>query len=122
MDPCLFISVKFDYYVDTDFASLWNAEDNQDPHCMKSRTRYVICVDGSPIVWSSKLQTLIANLMMEAQYIVMSTVCRGLITLHDLIKEVAESVGMSNVDIVDMNTTTGLVRRSLCISKVSIHL
>jgi len=75
MDPCLFISVHFNYYVDTDFASLWNAEDNQDPHCMKSRTRYVICVDGSPIVWSSKLQTLIASSTMESEYIAMSTVC-----------------------------------------------
>jgi len=76
MDPCLFISVKFNYYVDTDFASLWNAEDNQDPHCIKSRTYMSFVLIGSPIFWSSKLQTLIASSTMKSEYIAMSTVCR----------------------------------------------
>ena len=53
--------LKIDCYVDADFAELWNSEDKQDPHCVKSRTGYVINVGGSPIVWSSKLQTLIVS-------------------------------------------------------------
>ena len=97
--------LKIDCYVDADFAGLWNVEDNQDPHCVKSRTGYVICVGGSPIVWSSKLQTLIASSTMESEYIAMSTVCRELIPLRDLIKEVAEAVGVSHKDVVDMHTT-----------------
>jgi len=42
--------LKINCYVDADFAGLWNHEDDQDPHCVKSRTGYVICVGGSPIV------------------------------------------------------------------------
>jgi len=72
---------KIDCYVDTDFAGLWNHEDGQDPHCVKSRTGYVIYVGGSPIIWSSKLQTLIASSTMESEYIAMSTVCQELIPL-----------------------------------------
>lgn len=34
MDPCLLISVKVDCYVDTNFAIIWNAEDNPDPYCV----------------------------------------------------------------------------------------
>ena len=103
--------LKVDCYVDTDFAGLWNVEDDQDPHCVKSRTGYVICVGGSPIVWSSKLQTLIASSTMESEYITMSTVCRELIPLCDLIKEVAEADGVSNEDIVDMHTTIWVGRQ-----------
>jgi len=97
--------LKINCYVDADFAGLWNHEDDQDPHCVKSRTGYVICVDGSPIVWSSKLQTLIASSTMESEYIAMSTVCRELIPLQDLITEVAEHLGVPNDDVLSMHTT-----------------
>jgi len=73
--------LKIDCYVDADFAGWWNHEDHQDPHCVKSRTGYVICVGGSPIVWSSKLQTLITSSTMESEYIAMGTICRELIPL-----------------------------------------
>jgi len=45
----------------------WNSEEDQDPHCVKSRTGHVICVGGSPIIWSSKLQSKVASSTMEAQ-------------------------------------------------------
>ena len=93
--------LKIDWYVDADFAGLWNHENDQDPHCVKSRT----CVGGSPIVWSSKLQTLIASSTMESEYIAMSTVCRELIPLQDLITEVAEHLGVPNDDVLSMHTT-----------------
>jgi hypothetical protein len=52
--------IKIDCHVDADYAGLWNSEDDQDPHCVRSRTGYVICIGVSPILWSSKLQSEIA--------------------------------------------------------------
>jgi hypothetical protein len=54
--------------VDADFAGLWPYEDKHDPSCVKSRTGFVICISGCPVIWSSKLQTDIATLTMEAEY------------------------------------------------------
>jgi len=96
MRPDVDHMLKIDCYVDADFAGLWNSEDEQDPHCVKSRTGYVINIGGSPIVWSSKLKTLIASSTMEAEYIAMSTVCQELIPLRDLIKEIAAALDVSN--------------------------
>ena len=42
---------------------------------------------------------------MEAEYIAMSTVCRVLIPLRDLLKEVALALDVRNEDIVSMHTT-----------------
>jgi len=105
MRPDVNHMLKIDCYVDADFAGLWNSEDEQDPYCVKSRTGYVISVGGSPIVWSSKLQTLIASSTMEAEYIAMSTVCRELIPLLDLIKEIAAALDVSIQDVVSIHTT-----------------
>ena len=35
-----------DCYVDADFAGLWSFEGDQDPVCVKSRTRYVVTLGG----------------------------------------------------------------------------
>ena len=60
--------INIDCYCDADFAGLWSYEDKQDPNCVKSRTGFVICVGGSPILWASRLQSEIALSMMEAEY------------------------------------------------------
>jgi len=91
--------ISIDCYVEADFAGLWNSEDNQDPHCVRSRTGYVICIGGSPIVWSSKLQSEIAMSTIEAEYIAMSTACRELLPLRDLFKEIANALGINNNDV-----------------------
>jgi hypothetical protein len=36
--------LKIDCYPDTDFAGLWNHNDKNDPHCIRSPTGYVICL------------------------------------------------------------------------------
>lgn len=98
-------NIKIDCYVDADFAGLWNSEDNQDPHCVRSRTGYVICIGGSPIIWSSKLQSEIAMSTMEAEYIAMSTACRELLPLRNLFKEIAGALNVNESDIQSMHTT-----------------
>jgi Reverse transcriptase (RNA-dependent DNA polymerase)./Integrase core domain. len=97
--------IKIDCYVDADFAGLWNSEDNQDPHCVRSRTGYVICIGGSPIIWSSKLQSEIAMSTMEAEYIAMSTACRELLPLRNLFKEIAGALNVNEDDVQAMHTT-----------------
>jgi len=77
INPCLLISAAVDCYVDTDFAIIWIAEDDPDPDCVKSRARYVICISGSPIVWSSKLQSLITNSTMEPNTIFINKVAKA---------------------------------------------
>eukprot|EP00956_Cyclotella_meneghiniana_P026151 scaffold55881_cov77-Cyclotella_meneghiniana.AAC.1 len=49
-----------DCFPDADCADLYNHEDSQDLHCVRSRTGYVILVAGWPILWKSRLQTEIA--------------------------------------------------------------
>ena len=85
-------SLHIDCMVDADFAGLWNREDDQDPHCVKSRTGFVILLGGCPVIWTSKLQTEIAMSTMEAEYIALSTACRDLIPLRDLVLEIATAV------------------------------
>jgi hypothetical protein len=41
--------LQLDGYVDADFAGLLNYESDQDPVCVKSRTRYVMTLGGCPI-------------------------------------------------------------------------
>ena len=63
-----------DCFVDSDYAGQWNAEDPEDPLCVKSQMAHVFMVGNCPVHWVSKLQTEIAVSTMEAEYIVLSTV------------------------------------------------
>jgi hypothetical protein len=83
-----------DCYPDADFAGLYNHEDVQDPHCVRSRTGYVICVANCPVIWKSKLQTEIALSTMEAEYVSLSQSCKDLFPLLDLIKELGTACGV----------------------------
>ena len=47
---------KITYYVGVDFSGLWKHEDAQDPHCVRSRTSFVVIIAGCPIIWNSTLQ------------------------------------------------------------------
>eukprot|EP00733_Pompholyxophrys_punicea_P000483 Pompholyxophrys_punicea_v1_NODE_136_length_3267_cov_3.636364.p3 type:complete len:181 gc:universal NODE_136_length_3267_cov_3.636364:718-176(-) len=86
--------LSLDLYADADFAGLWNSETRDDPISVKSRSGYLVTLGGTPVVWSSKLQTEIALSTQEAEYIALSTGMRELIPLHRLIAELAESLGI----------------------------
>jgi hypothetical protein len=87
---------KVDCYPDADFAGLYGHENAQDPHCARSRTGYVILAFGCPVLWRSKLQTEIALSTMEAEYVAISTSCRDLFPVVDMIKELSRTVGLSD--------------------------
>jgi hypothetical protein len=67
--------LKLDSYPDTNFPGLWNRDDKHDPHCVCSCTGYVIFLSDCPVLWISKLQTKIALSTMEAEYVLLSTLC-----------------------------------------------
>ncbi|KAL7544706.1 hypothetical protein ACHAWF_008072 [Thalassiosira exigua] len=57
-------------------------------HCIRSCNGYVITFDGYIAVWVSELQTEIALLTMEVAYMALSSACRDLFYIMDLVKEI----------------------------------
>lgn len=81
-------------YPDADFAGLWNHENSDDPHCVRSRTGFVITLANCPVLWASKMQTEIALSTMEAEYIALSTACRDLFPLIDKLVELTTTLSL----------------------------
>ena len=79
--------LNLEAYADANFAGLWGVEEPSDATCVKSRTGYLIRLGGCPLVWKSKLQTLIAVSTMEAEYIALSMCMRELIPLKRILAE-----------------------------------
>ncbi len=77
-------------YVDAHFAGGYCREESTNPRDCLSRTGYVIKFAGCHIVWSLKLQTIIALSTTEAEYIVLRTACREVIYLINLTDELRE--------------------------------
>ena len=71
--------LTLDLYANADFAGLWKVEDADDPTCVKSRTGFVMTLGGTPVLWSSKLQSEFALSTCEAEYIALSTAMRELL-------------------------------------------
>ena len=77
-------------YVDADWAGSWQDRTSTDPLSARSRTGYIITYAGCPIVWASKLQTLVALSTTEAEYIALSTSLREVIALMNLVDELKQ--------------------------------
>jgi hypothetical protein len=99
MDKGLILSpsdeARIDCFPDADFAGLYGHEDSQDPHCARSRTGFVILAFGCPVLWKSRLQTEIALSTMEAEYVALSTACKDLFPIVDMVKSLCSAVGLS---------------------------
>ncbi|CAJ1954060.1 unnamed protein product [Cylindrotheca closterium] len=72
-------------FVDADWAGSWQDQTSTDPLSSQSGTGYIYA--GCPIVWASKLQTLVALSTTEAEYIALSSSLREVIALMNLINE-----------------------------------
>ena len=96
---------EMDVYVDADFMGLYGKELRSDPANVKSRTGYVICINGCPIVWSSKLQESIALSTMMAEYYALSTAMREVLPLRCLVETVAEGCGLDPKSLTTFKTT-----------------
>jgi hypothetical protein len=87
---------EIECFVDTDFAGLWYYEDPSDPVCVHSCTGFVICICGCPVSWITRLQTTIAMITMESEYVTLSTAMRDLIPLKAALSEIASGMGIEN--------------------------
>ena len=99
MDKGLILSPSDEAQIDccpnADFAGLYGHKDSQDPHCVCSRTCFVILAFGCPVLWKSRLQTEIALSTMEAEYVALSTACKDLFPIVDMVQSLSSAVGLS---------------------------
>lgn len=80
-------SLKYDLYVDADFCGLFGREDPRDPNSVRSRSGYIILLNGWPLVWKSFLQTHLSQSTLEAEYSALSSALRVFLPLRWLIEE-----------------------------------
>lgn len=85
-------SFSVDCYVDADFAGLYGHEDCQNPISVKSRTGYVLLLADCPLLWVSKLQSMVAVSTMEAEYIALSQAMRDIIPMRRLAKLACDTI------------------------------
>ena len=79
---------SYECWVDADSAGGFDQRvAGTDPTTSKSRSGWAITYSGCPVTWASKLQTLTALSTMEVEYIALSTTCRELIPMLELMKE-----------------------------------
>ncbi len=78
----------FDCFCDADFSGNWNKLlAPTDPSTAKSRSGWIILYAACPIIWASKLQSLVALSTTEAEYIAMSMALRDVIPIMELLEE-----------------------------------
>jgi len=79
----------FENYVDADFSGLWNRHHAEtDPSTAKSRSGWIIFYAGCPIMWSSKIQGMVALSTTEAEYIALSQSLRDVLPMMELVEEI----------------------------------
>ena len=79
---------SYECWVDADFAGGFDHKiAGTDPTTSKLCSGWAITYAGCPVTWASKLQTLTALSTTEAEYIALSTACRELIPMLELMKE-----------------------------------
>jgi hypothetical protein len=86
-------------FADADFAGLWGAEKPTDSTSAESRSGNLITIGGTPVIWSSKMQTEIAPSTCEAEYIALSTAMKVLLPLRELFKSLSEALKISRDEV-----------------------
>jgi hypothetical protein len=84
--------LRVDCYVDADFAGLFGFKQPHDPASVKSRTRFIICAANCPVIWTSRLQHLIATSTTEAEHNALSESMRDVLPLQEIIKVITTTI------------------------------
>ena len=105
LKPRPFDELQMDAYVDSDFMGMYGKEPRNDPSNVKSRTGYVICLNGCPVIWSSKLQDSISTSTMMAEYYALSSCMREVLPLRELVMTVGKSLGIKEDCLTQFKTT-----------------
>ena len=74
-------------YVDDGYTGSWTELSSHDPLSTYSRTGFYITYTGCPILWRSKVQSLIALSSTEAEYIALFTTLREVIAIIRLLED-----------------------------------
>ena len=93
-----------DVYVDSDFMGIYGKEQRSDPDNVKSRTGHIISLNDCPIIWGSRLDGISLSTMM-AEYYALSSAMREVLPFRDLIRVVADGVGLDRQCATDFKTT-----------------
>eukprot|EP00957_Ditylum_brightwellii_P161901 12326125-Ditylum_brightwellii.AAC.1 len=91
--------LTLDCYCDANFVGLWGHEDDQDHSSMKSRTGFALTLGGTPILWVSKIQTEVACLIIETEYIALAHNMQELLPTWWLVEEVAATLGLEQIKV-----------------------
>eukprot|EP00978_Attheya_sp_CCMP212_P011193 scaffold27419_cov49-Attheya_sp.AAC.1 len=80
-------------YADADFAGLFRADPDSEPTSARSRTGYIIQLNGCPLIWKSQLQTQITTICtQEAEYQALTIAMRVVIPLSQQLAQVLSHV------------------------------
>eukprot|EP00978_Attheya_sp_CCMP212_P011088 scaffold27118_cov29-Attheya_sp.AAC.2 len=80
------------YYVDANFGGLFRADPDSEPTSARSRTGYIIQLNGCPLIWKSQLQTQITICTQDAEYQALTTAMRVVIPLRQQLAQVLSHV------------------------------
>lgn len=85
-------SLLLDLYVDADFAGRHHADDQSDRNSARSRTGFIISLNGCPVIWRSALQTSLSQSTGQAEYCALSESLRQAIPIRNMLVQLASIV------------------------------
>ena len=90
----------FEVYADADWAGLWHRDTAMDdPATARSRSGILITLAGCPVMWQSRLMSLICLSTTEAEYCTLSDAMRHVIPMINLLEEAKER-GVINEELI----------------------
>ena len=97
--------LKLECYTDADYTGLWKKKANQDPVCVKSRTSYTMLLNGNPIHWVYKLESLIDLSTTEAEYIALRQSMRELLPMRELLSDIQQYMQLESKHPIKIKST-----------------
>ena len=79
---------EIEFYVDDNFTGRWNQDEGMDPRSVLSRTVYTITYANFPIIWAIHMQTEIAIITTEAEYIELYSAMRDVLPFFSLMTDI----------------------------------
>ncbi len=83
---------QIDLFVDADFAGRNRADPQSERNSARSRTGYIIRLNGCPLIWKSALQTSISTSTGESEYCALSEGLRQAIPVRNILSMMREVV------------------------------
>jgi len=87
-------SFQLDLYADADFAGRHGADPLSDRNSARSRTGYIISLNGCPLIWRSVLQQNCSQSTGEAEYCALSESLRQAIPIRNILSELKTIVNV----------------------------